>query len=80
MAQAPDWIESARKRLCLFEKKTSASEQKMAEIRLVNRAKWQLSSPLKLSGPDACRYIEKQAINRCVLKRMIAEESIRMYS
>lgn len=74
MAQVPDWIESARKRLCLFEKKTSASEQKMAEIRLVNRAKWQLSSPLKLSEPDACRYIEKQTMNRCVPNEVTAHQ------
>ena len=52
----------------------------MAEIRLVNKAKWLLISELKMSEPDAHRYVEKQAMDRCVTRRRIAEEIIKTYS
>ena len=52
----------------------------MAEIRLVNKAKWLLISELKMSEPDAHRYVEKQAMDRCVSRRFIAEEIIKTYT
>ena len=52
----------------------------MEEIRLVNRAKWLLISELKMDEPDAHRYIEKQAMDRCVTRREVAEEIIKTYS
>lgn len=51
----------------------------MAEIRVVNKAKWILISELKMNEPDAHRYIEKQAMDRCVTKQTIAEEIIKTY-
>ena len=52
----------------------------MAEIRLVNKAKWILISQLSMSEPNAHRYIEKQAMDRCIAKRTIAEEIIKTYA
>jgi response regulator NasT len=52
----------------------------MEEIRIVNRAKWLLISELKMTEPQAHRYIEKQAMDRCVPRRTVAEEIIRIYS
>ena len=52
----------------------------MEEIRLVNRAKWLLITELKMTEPDAHRYIEKQAMNLCVPRRVIAEDIIKTYS
>lgn len=80
MTHALNWLESARERLRQFEKKTISIEDKMAEIRLVNKAKWLLISELKMSEPDAHRYVEKQAMDRCVSRRCIAEEIIKTYS
>ena len=74
------WLESARERLRQFEKKSLSIEEKMAEIRLVNKAKWILISQLSMSEPESHRYIEKQAMDRCVTRRSIAEEIIRTYS
>ena len=51
----------------------------MAEIRLVNKAKWILISELKMNEPDAHHYIEKQAMDRCITKQTIAEEIIQTY-
>ena len=79
MTLALDWLVSARERLRQTEKKVLSFEEKMDEIRLVNRAKWLLISELKMTEPDAHRYIEKQAMDRCVPKRRIAEELIKTY-
>lgn len=76
---ALDWMASTRERLRRLEKKTLSVEEKMEEIRVVNRAKWLLISELKMDEPQAHRYIEKQAMDRCVSKREIAEEIIKTY-
>jgi AmiR/NasT family two-component response regulator len=80
LVQAFYWMESARERFRMFEKKTLSLDEKMAEIRLINRAKWILISELKMSEPEAHHYIEKQAMDRCVSKRSIAEDIMKTYS
>ena len=69
-----------RERLRRMEQKTASIEEKMEEIRLVNRAKWLLIEQLRMTESEAHRYIEKQAMDRCVTKRSIAENIISMYS
>ena len=71
---AVQWLISARERLRKTEKKTLTLEEKMAEIRIVNRAKWLLIEQRGMDEPTAHRYIEKQAMDRCVTRRVIAEE------
>ena len=73
------WMASARERLRRLETKTGSIEEKMEEIRLVNRAKWLLIRELKMDEPGAHRYIEKQAMDRCVTRRQIAENIIKTY-
>lgn len=68
-----------RERLKFMEKKAATLEDKMEEIRIVNRAKWLLISELKMSEDDAHRYIEKQAMDRCITRRAMAESIIRTY-
>ena len=75
-----NWMAATRERLRSYEKKVQPIEAKMEEIRLVNRAKWLLISELKMSEPDAHHYITHQAMDRCVPKRAVAEEVIRLYS
>ena len=79
LEMASGWLISARERIRKTEKKTLSIEEKMNEIRLVNRAKWLLISELKMTEPDAHRYIEKQAMDRCAPKRRIGEEIIKTY-
>lgn len=76
---ALDWMSSARERLRRSEKKTLSIEEKMEEIRIINRAKWLLISEIKMDEPGAHRYIEKQAMDRCISKREVAEEIIKTY-
>ena len=75
-----NWMTAARERLRGYEKKARPIEEKMEEIRLVNRAKWLLISELKMTEPDAHHYITHQAMDRCASKRAVAEEIIRLYS
>ena len=77
---ALDWMAAARERLRKLEKKTLSVEEKMEEIRIVNRAKWLLISQLKMEEPQAHRYIEKQAMDRCISKKEVAEEIVKTYS
>ena len=74
------WMASARERLRKSEKKNLSIEEKIGEIRLVNRAKWLLIDNLQMTEPEAHRYIEKQAMNRCISKRTVAQEIIDRYA
>lgn len=80
ISQALKWMAASRERLRRMEKKTATIEEKMEEIRLVNRAKWLLIEQLKMTETDAHRYIEKQAMDRCVSRREIAQNIIRNYA
>ena len=75
-----NWMTAARERLRSYEKKVQPIEEKMEEIRLVNRAKWLLIRELKMSEPDAHYYITHQAMDRCCSKLAAAEEIIRLYT
>lgn len=79
VAMALGWMASSKERLRKTEKKTMSIEEKMDEIRTVNRAKWILISELKMDEPEAHRYIEKQAMDQCVSRRQIAEDIIKTY-
>lgn len=77
--QAVDWMITTRERLRRYEKKTMSTEEKMREIRIVNKAKWLLIENRKMTESDSHRYIEKQAMDRCVTKKQVAEEIIAQY-
>ena len=68
-----------RERLRGMEKKAVTLQEKMGEIRLVNRAKWLLIEELKMTEQEAHRYIEKQAMDRCVTRRAVAEQILSTY-
>lgn len=73
------WMAATRERLKRTEKKAVSMEERMEEIRLVNRAKWLLIENLSMTEADAHKYIEKQAMDRCITKREVAEIVIRTY-
>lgn len=77
--QALDWLVATRERLCSLEKKSVSLQDKMDEIRLVNRAKWALITHLNMTEDAAHHYIEKQAMDRCVPRRTVAEDILRTY-
>lgn len=68
-----------RERIRGMQKKQASLEDKMAEIRLVNHAKWLLIDHLSMAEDDAQRYIEKQAMNLRIPKAQLAREIIKQY-
>ena len=72
MDQALRWMVSAREKLRRVEKKSLSLEEKMAEIRLVNRAKWALINERGMDEPQAHRYIEKLSMDMCVTRGQVA--------
>ena len=70
---------ATRERLRKMEAKQASVEEKIEEIRLVNRAKWQLIECLNMTEADAHRYIEKQAMDLRLSRRQVAENIIRTY-
>lgn len=80
LTQCLKWMAAARERMRRLEGKATSIEEKMEQIRLVNRAKWLLIENLQMTESDAHRYIEKQAMDRCVSRREIAMSIIKTYA
>lgn len=70
---------ATRERLRQMEEKQLSVEQKMEEIRLVNRAKWLLIETLGMSEAESHRYIEKQAMDLRISKAQVARNIIHTY-
>lgn len=70
---------ATRERLRQVEAKQATVEEKIQEIRLVNRAKWLLIQCLSMTEAEAHRYIEKQSMDQRISKRQAAENIIRTY-
>ena len=64
----------------ILSSQTTKLKVKMEEIKLVNRAKMLLMSNLKMTEPEAHRYLEKEAMNRGLKRIVLAEEIIRTYN
>ncbi len=79
MAQILNGMCSVRERMRTVGKKTMTLEDKMEEIRLVNRAKWALISACRMTEEDAHRYIQKKAMDLCLSKKEAAESILRIY-
>lgn len=70
---------ATRQRLRKLEKKNQSFEEKMAEIRVVNHAKWLLIENLKITEAEAHKYIEKEAMNNRRARIDVANEIIKKY-
>lgn len=66
-------------RLKKMEKRNQTLQEKMTDIRIVNRAKWLLIEHHHMTEKDAHYYIEKQAMDTRLSRREIAESIIRTY-
>ena len=74
-----DWLESTHERLSFAEKKTLSAEEKLEEIRRVNRAKLLLISREGLSEEEAHHRIEKYAMDNGITKLTAADLIINKY-
>ena len=66
-------------RLAKMEKKNRSLQEKMADIRVVNRAKWLLIERHRMTEEDAHYFIEKQSMDMRLSRREVAENIIRSY-
>ena len=67
---------SMRERLRRLRQKQLSVEEKMEEIRLINRAKWALINRWGMTEPEAHQYIIQQSMDRRLSKKAVAEEII----
>ena len=79
VSQSLTLLRGTRERLRRMEQKTATLKEKMQEIRLVNHAKWVLIEQLKMTEKEAHRFIEKQAMDRCVTRITIAQSILSTY-
>ena len=77
LRQAAAMMGATRTKLADMEKKTATLEEKMEEIRLVNRAKWMLIERRGMDEATAHRYIEKLAMDARQTRRLVAQTLIR---
>ena len=70
---------ATRERLRAVREHQTTVEEKIEEIRCINRAKWLLIECLHMTEPDAHRYITRQAMEQRTGKKEIAESVIRTY-
>ena len=61
------------------EKKVLTLEEKINEMRIVNQAKCLLIEKEQISEEEAHRRIGKQAMDRCISRKLVAEEIIEKY-
>lgn len=67
------------RRLDQLRKHTAQLEQKLEDMKILNRAKLILMEVLKLNEAQAHKFIERQAMQRRISKRLICESIIRTY-
>ena len=70
---------AVRERLRSKRQRQTTVEEKIEEIRLINRAKWLLIECLNMTEPEAHRHITRQAMEQRLSKREVAESIIRTY-
>ena len=70
---------ATRERIRQMQAKQATVEEKIKEIRLVNRAKWLLIECLNMTEAEAHRYIEKQAMDLRISRREAADNIIKTY-
>ena len=78
--EAVKLMAAVHKRLARAEPQAERMQQKLKDIRIVDKAKCLLIQYEGMTEEDAHRRIEKQAMNRRLPKREIAEEILASYS
>lgn len=80
MSQALRALCAMREKARIIEDKQATLEEKMQEIRLVNRAKWTLIECLGMSEEEAQRYIVRRSQDLRISKSETAKSIIKTYN
>ncbi len=70
---------SVHSRIGKLQKQNQFLENQLDEMRLVDRAKFALIQYVKMTEPQAHRYIEKHAMDMCSTKREVALNILKTY-
>ena len=68
---------AVRERLKRIQERQVTVDQKIEEIRIVDKAKWALISARQMTEEEAHQYIQRQSMDRRISKRTAAEEILR---
>ncbi len=79
VAQAADHMCTVAKLLGAGRRSAAKAEARLEDVSIINRAKWLLIDNLKMTEAEAHRYIERQAMDRCVTRRQVAEGILKTY-
>ena len=79
LKQSLGMMANVSQRLHALESRAEKLQKKMEELRIVDRAKLLLIQRFKMTEKQAHRFIEKNAMDRCVTRRTVAEKIIRTY-
>ncbi len=77
--QAAKLLTASRRRVMMLEDENKKLQQKISEIRLVDRAKCILIQYLNMTEAQAHRYIEKQAMDRRQSRVVTAQDILKTY-
>ena len=72
-------ITALRGKLLQMDRRNRALQEKMTDIRTINRAKWLLIEQLRMTESEAHYYIERQSMDTRLSRREVAENIIRSY-
>lgn len=77
--QAIKLLVAVREKIKRMEEKNVSLQTKMESIRIINHAKWILIEKQKMNEETAHRYIERQAMEKRLSKKEVAQNIIKMY-
>ncbi len=79
LESAVSWLMSSSDKIRRLEEEKVKVEEKMEEIKTVNRAKWILINDHDMTEEEAQRFITKEAMDKCITKREEANIIISTY-
>ena len=79
LKQSLGMMATVSQRMHALQSRAESLQAKVEELRLVDRAKLLLIQRFKMTEKQAHRFIEKNAMDRCVTRRAVAEKIIRTY-
>lgn len=77
--QSVKLVTATRSRIMGYQRENAKLQVKLDEIKIINRAKCVLMQYLKLTEPQAHRYIEKQAMDTRQTKKEVAQSILLRY-
>lgn len=70
---------ATRERMNRLMKRQATVDEKIEEMRLVNKAKWMLIDHAHMTEPEAHKFIEKKSMDDRMPKRQVAEKIINQF-